>query len=92
MQLALDFETAEKLEAMQQARSERAAAGSFSGKSYVTTATSCSCPDWEHRCQAAGLQCKHQIALACRPAPTVERTHVGTVIRPKGDLFAKIFG
>ena len=36
---------------------------SGSGNVYEVTDFSCTCPDHEHRCRAAGIRCKHQVAL-----------------------------
>lgn len=51
---------------------------STSGECYEVSEAGCSCPDAEYRCRAAGIQCKHQIALKAgvgeivsRPAPVI---------------------
>tara|TARA_Y100000310_G_scaffold305434_1_gene345584 strand:- start:1222 stop:1485 length:264 start_codon:yes stop_codon:yes gene_type:complete len=32
-------------------------------ETYDVSRTSCTCPDWEHRCQEENLRCKHQVAV-----------------------------
>lgn len=45
-----------------------------SGATYEVSPFACSCPDFQHRCQRAGIGCKHMIALKL-PGVRVERTH-----------------
>jgi hypothetical protein len=34
-----------------------------SGATYRVSSSRCSCPDFAHRCEPAGLSCKHMVAL-----------------------------
>jgi hypothetical protein len=36
---------------------------SVSGEHYLVSMQTCQCPDWEYRCKANNIRCKHQIAL-----------------------------
>lgn len=52
----------------------------LSGETYTLTPFSCSCPDYQFRCNAAGLKCKHQHALQVQAdAGTLGKTDKVTV-------------
>ena len=39
-----------------------------SGETYEVTLGDCSCPDYQFRCQNAGIQCKHMLAWSAQRA------------------------
>lgn len=41
----------------------------LSGEVYETDEHHCTCPDWEFRCRAAGIQCKHIVMLRANHSP-----------------------
>lgn len=42
------------------------------GEWYHTTATGCTCPQFEHRLKGTGISCKHQVAFALYLAETAK--------------------
>jgi hypothetical protein len=74
-----------------------------SGEVYETTLEGCSCPDWQFRCKANNLACKHQLAAALaigrgevaefEPVPS-KRQPITRDLRWVSDnaAFAEVFG